>query len=596
MSILSIISLLSGLAFFLFGMALMGNALKQAAGNKMELILGRLAPTHSKGVLLGTFVTAIIQSSSATSIMVVSFVTSGIMGLGQAISVIMGANIGTTATGWLLTLADMGGSGNISKYFSTTVIFGIVAIIGIFLYMGCKSSGKKNVGVILLALSVLMSGMKAMSSAMNPLQESEAFMSTLAAVSNPVICIILGIAVTALVQSCSASIGILQALSMNGVIPYSVAIPTVVGMSIGACVPVLISAIGANKNGKRTALSYLYFNLIGGAVFMAMYIIVGSTPAGKSFFAGITNSMGIAIVNTVFKVFSVIILFPFIKQLEKLVCITIKDSKGEAQVNVLDDRLLDYPALAIEQSIKVIRNMAELSQSNLSTSIELFSKFDKKKYDRLMRDEDEVDHCEDKLSAFIVKLTAKPLSFYETRQTAKFLHCMTDIERMSDHASNMAELSEKLNSEGLAFSKQAATEISICFDAVSEIVDITMNALVNDDLDLAYHVEPLEEVIDALTEDLKQRHINRIQQSVCSLDISFVFNDCINNLERVADHCSNIAISVIELHNVNALEAHDYLRSLKQGDSAQFKQYIKEYQTKYSNRLMCLENAAVGAV
>lgn len=591
MSVLSIISLLSGLAFFLFGMALMGEALKKAAGNKLELILGRLAPTHLKGVLLGTFVTAIIQSSSATSIMVVSFVSSGIMGLGQAISVIMGANIGTTATGWLLTLADMGGGGGISKYFSTTVIFGVVAIIGIALYIGCKSSGKKNLGVILLALSVLMSGMKAMSAAMTPLQESEVFMSALTAVSNPFICIILGIAVTALVQSCSASIGILQALSMNGVIPYSIAIPTVVGMSIGACVPVLISAVGASKNGRRTALSYLYFNLIGGGIFMACYFIVSSTASGGAFLSNITNSMGIAVVNSVFKVFSVVILFPFINQLEKLVRLTVRDSRGEAQVNMLDDRLLDYPALAIEQGQKIIMTMAELAQSNLSTSIELFSKFDKKKYERLMRDEDEVDSCEDKLSAFVVKLTSKPLTFYETRQTAKFLHCMTDIERMSDHASNMAELAEKLNSQGLSFSKQAAAEISICFDAVCEIVDMTKTALINDDLVLARRVEPLEEIIDALTEDLKQRHINRIQKNVCSLEISFIFNDCINNLERVADHCSNIAISVIELHNDAPIEAHDYLRSLKQGDSQQFKEYKSEYQTKYSNRLKGLEQS-----
>lgn len=589
MNLSSIISLLSGLAFFLFGMSLMGESLQKVAGNRLELILGRLASTKLKAVLLGTFVTAIIQSSSATSIMVVSFVNSGIMKLTQGICVIMGANIGTTATGWLLSLASINGDSAIGSIFSTAFIFGVIAIIGIILYMFGKTNTSKSTGAILVSLAVLMSGMKTMSAATEPLQESEAFMNALAAVSNPFLCILIGIATTAVVQSCSASIGILQALSMNGVVPYSMAIPTVVGMSIGACVPVLISAVGANKNGKRTAFSYLYFNLVGGAAFMLIYCIFLSTDAGKAFVSGTANSVNIAIINSTYKIFAVIILFPFVGFLEKLSRLTFRDSRYSSDIDVLDSHLLDYPTLAIERSQNILQIMANIAKENIVSSLELFTHFDKRKYDKLLLDEDEEDCFDDKLSDFLVKLNSRELTMPETRKTATMLRCITDLERISDHSENIAELAQQLNMNNRQFTKQAECELNVGFEAVKEIMDIAFSAMVDDDIDLAYQVEPLEEVIDILTVALKQRHIIRLQKGVCTIDMGIVFNDCINNLERVADHCSNIAVSLIELHDETQLDSHDYLRSVKEGDNTRFRELFEEFKSKYSDRLQTVE-------
>lgn len=589
MNLSSIISLLSGLAFFLFGMSLMGQSLQKVAGNKLELILGRLASTKLKAVLLGTFVTAIIQSSSATSIMVVSFVNSGIMKLTQGICVIMGANIGTTATGWLLSLASINGDSAISSIFSTTFIFGVIAIIGIILYMFGKSETSKSSGEILVSLAVLMAGMKTMSAATQPLQESEAFMTALAAVSNPFLCILIGIATTAVVQSCSASIGILQALSMNGVVPYSMAIPTVVGMSIGACVPVLISAVGANKNGKRTAFSYLYFNLVGGTVFMLIYCIFVSTEAGGSFVAGTASSVNIATINSVYKIFAVLILFPFVPFLEKLSRLSFPDSRYSGEVEVLDEHLLDYPTLAIDRSHSILQLMAHIAKNNINVALSLFGNFDRKKHEQLLEDENEEDCLDDKLSDFLVKLNSRELSMTETRKTATILRCVSDLERISDHSENIAELAQQLSICNRKFTKQAENELNVSFDAVQEIIDIAFTALIYDDIELAYQVEPLEEVIDILTVTLKQRHIIRLQKGICTIEMGIVFNDCINNLERVADHCSNIAVSLIELHDETMLDTHDYLRSVKEGENTRFKELFEVYKAKYSDRLQSVE-------
>ncbi len=590
MSITNVISLLGGLAFFLFGMFTMGAALKKVAGNQMQIILGRLTSTRFKGVLLGTFVTAIIQSSSATSIMVVSFVTSGIMGLSQAISVIMGACIGTTATGWILTLAGLGSDSAIGTLLSTEVVFAIVAVIGVVFYMAAKTSSRRNVGVVLVSLAILMTGMRAMSGAMEPLEQSEAFLHAMTVVSNPVLCIVLGIGITALLQSCSATIGILQALSMTGVVTFETAIPMVIGMSIGACVPVLISSIGANKDGKRAAFSYLYFNLFGGVIFMAVFLIAGATDWGREFFSTTANSVHIAIFNTAFKSISVVLIYPFIPLLEKLVCMSFRDAPVPTDAIILDEMLLNYPAQAIEQSARVIARMAEIAVENMNDATALLTNFDRRRFEALLQRENEEDEFEDKLSEFLVRLNAKKLSLYETRQTAKFLRGMTDLERISDHSVNIARLALEISASGRGFSQQAAMEIGVCTRAINEILAITFEALTNDNLDAAYHVEPLEEVIDALTEDLKQRHIDRLQRNVCSLDTGFIFNDCINNFERTADHCSNIAVSVIELYDETAVETHEYLRTLKQGDSEFFREYLHEYEQKYARLLKDTED------
>ncbi|MBE6969447.1 MAG: Na/Pi cotransporter family protein [Ruminococcaceae bacterium] len=583
MGIANTVALLGGLAFFLFGMTLLGDGLKRVAGSKLETILGKLTSTTFRGVLLGTLVTAAIQSSSATTVMVVGFVNSGIMKLANAIGIIMGANIGTTATGWILVLAGVEGKGA----FSSATIFAFIAFIGIILYFFCKKSTQKNVGLILLAFAVLMNGMQSMSGAMAPLKESEAFLSFITAVSNPLVAMGVGIVVTAIIQSCSASIGILQALSATGVISYEVAVPMVLGMCIGACAPVLLSAIGANVNGKRAAFVYLYFNLAGSLLLMIPFYIIHAV-VGLGFMDTMATSMGIAVVNTVYKVLATVLLAPFAKHLEKLALATIKEKVGEEddeeEDNLLDERFLDYPPLALEQSNATLMQMSTSAFKNLRKSIELLHTFSQVKYDKIFSREDKVDRYEDHLGAYLVRINAKELSPRESRTSSKCLSCLTNLERISDHAVNLAELAQELNSKKANFSEAAGREIQICMDAVMEIIELTQKALAENDMDKARLVEPLEEVIDALTQELKTRHVQRIQSGTCTLELGFVFNDCINNFERVADHCSNIAVAVLESAD-ESLQTHGYLRSLKQRNPEEYRNELTRCARKYYEAL-----------
>ena len=581
MTISNTIALLGGLGFFLFGMSLLGEGLKRVAGSKLEIILEKLTSTTFRGVLLGSLVTAVIQSSSATTVMVVGFVNSGIMKLTNAIGIIMGANIGTTATGWLLVLSGIDGGG-----LSSATIFAFVAFVGIILYFFCKDTTKKNVGMILLALSVLMSGMQSMSAAMSPLKESPAFLNFIAAVSNPLVAIAVGIVVTAIIQSCSASIGILQALSVTGVISYEVAVPMVLGMCIGACVPVLLSAIGANINGKRTAFIYLYFNLAGSFLLMIPFYLIHSL-IGLDFMAATATSMGIAIVNTVYKVSATVLLTPCAPLLEKAVVATIREKHSpddeEMEESLLDERFLEYPPLALEQCGKTLDQMSDAAFKNLRRAMELLDEFDQKKFQKILQREDRIDHMEDRLGNYLVRLTAKELSDKETRASAKYLTCLSNLERISDHAVNLAELAQELAQKSSSFSPQAHKELHICMDAVAEIACMTQQVLTEDDLVQARLVEPLEEVIDMLTRDLKTRHIQRLQAGQCTLELGFVFNDCINNFERVADHCSNLAIAVLE-ETGTQLQPHDYMMSIKSGDS-DYRKHFDECLEKYCGAL-----------
>ena len=582
MTIANAIALLGGLGFFLFGMSLLGEGLKRVAGSKLETILAKLTSTTFKGVLLGTLVTAIIQSSSATTVMVVGFVNSGIMQLTNAIGIVMGANIGTTATGWVLVLAGVEGNG----IFSSATMFALVAFIGISLYFFCRKPTLKNVGMIMLAFSVLMSGMQSMSGAMAPLKESAFFIDFITAVSNPLISLLVGVIVTAIIQSCSASIGILQALAITGVIGYEVAIPMVVGMCIGACVPVLLSAIGANVSGKRAAFIYLYFNLAGAVLIMIPFYIIHAF-VGFEIMSATATSIGIAIVNTVFKVSATVLLAPFAKVLERIAIRTIKDKSDKATASegsLLDQRFLDYPSLALEQARKTIEQMAQVAFANLYDSINLFSSFNQSRYDVILADEDRVDKYEDLLGAYLVQLNAKPLSDKETKTSGKYLNCLGNIERISDHSVNLAELAKELSDKGIRFSPQAEHELRVCTDAVREILDLTSRALTSGDPESAKLVEPLEEVIDELTVELKARHIQRVQAGACTLELGFVYNDCANNLERVADHCSNIAVAVIEAADTS-LHSHDYLRSLKNADHEDYRALLTTYAEKYYNAL-----------
>ena len=579
MNLANTISLLGGLAFFLFGMSLLGEGLKRVAGSKLEIILAKLTSTTFKGVLLGALVTAVIQSSSATTVMVVGFVNSGIMKLANAIGIIMGANIGTTATGWILVLAGVEGSGG----FSSATVFALVAFIGIILYFFCKQQTKKNVGMIMLAFSVLMSGMQAMSGAMEPLKQSQVFLDFISAVSNPLVAMLVGAAVTAVIQSCSASIGILQALSVTGVISYDVAIPMVVGMCIGACAPVLLSAIGANINGKRTAFIYLLFNLSGALLLMIPFYVVNAF-AHFDFMDMPAASIGIAIVNTVFKVAATILLMPFSNLLVKIVTIIVKDKSGteeeEYEENLLDDRFLNYPPLALEQSGKTMDQMAGAAFKNIRKSIELLGAFNQVKYDKILSREGKVDRYEDRLGSYLVRLHTMQLSDSENQISARYLSYLTNVERISDHSVKIAELAQELYEKKISFSPQALHDLTICIDAVKEICELTQNAMENMDCMFARKVKPLEAIINMMTKKLKDGHVQRVQAGQCTLELGFVFNDLLNNFERVSAHCSNIAITVLESQDPR-LKEHDYVRTLDRSDQDTYRLQLQYYKNTY---------------
>ena len=581
MTIENVVELLGGLAFFLFGMSLLGDGLKRVAGGKLETILEKLTSTTWKGILLGTFVTAAIQSSSATSVMVVGFVNSGIMKLANAIGIIMGANIGTTATGWLLVLADLGGKSGISS----STIFAFMGFVGIILFFFCKKPLQKNIGMILLAFSVLMNGMQSMSSAMSPLRTSPLFLEFISAVSNPILAVILGAVVTAVIQSCSASIGILQAMAITGVIGYDVVIPLVIGMCIGACVPVLFSAIGANINGLRTAVVYLYFNVLGAIILMPLFYLANAF-FHFDFMNMPATSAGIAVVNTIFNVAATVVLAPMSKLFEKITVMTIKDNdidedEIDEDVSLLDERFLDHPTIALEQCGNTMNQMVHVAFKNLRKATELLSEYNNKKFDRVQGREDKVDKYEDSLGSYLVRLNMRPLSEEETQEAAKYLACLSNVERISDHAVNIAELAKEMADKKIHFSENAQMELKVCVEATLEILELTQKALKDNDVLAAKRVEPLEEVIDGLLKKAKRHHIKRVQAGECTLELGFVFNDTLYNLERTADHCSNMAIAVLEAAD-SSVHAHDYMKALKEDGRNGFRSLMNDYAKKYS--------------
>ena len=582
MTIANMIDLLGGLAFFLFGMTLLGEGLKRVAGSKLETILAKLTSNTFLGVLLGTLVTAVIQSSSATTVMVVGFVNSGIMQLANAIGIIMGANIGTTITGWILVLAGVEGGG-----ISSATIFALVAFIGIIFYFFCKKQSTKNVGMIMLAFSVLMSGMQAMSGAMAPLKESPLFLDIISAVSNPLLSMLIGIIITAIIQSCSASIGILQALSVTGVIGYDVAIPMVVGMCIGACAPVLLSAIGANINGKRAAFVYLFFNLSGALLLLIPFYII-NLIFPLDIMNQTATSIGIAVVNTTFKFAATLLLAPFSKLLLKLVTLLIKEKPGaeddDYEENLLDNRLLNYPPIALEQSGRTMDQMTSAAFKNISKAIELLGAFNQEKFDKIMSREEKVDRFEDRLGSYLVRLHAQPLSNGENEVSARYLSYLTNVERISDHSVNIAELSRELHEKKLQFSPQALRDLTVCIDAINEICQLTRDSMENMDYMLAGKVKPLEEIVNAMTKQLKIGHILRVQNGQCTLEMGFIFNDLLNNFERVSAHCSNIAITVLESQDSHLME-HDYVGTLGRIDQNTYELQLQFYKNKYLDNI-----------
>ena len=584
MGIAEVLSLLGGVALFLFGMSLMGDSLKMVAGSKLEVVLYRLSGTQLKGILLGTGVTAVIQSSSATSVMVVGFVNSEMMKVRQAIGIIMGAIIGTSITGWIICLSDIGGNtSGWMELLSTETLTSVVALIGIILYMFSGDMSRRHVGGILMGFAVLMFGMKAMSGAVSGLKDDESFVRILTDFSNPVLGIIVGMAFTSILQSASAAVGILQALAITGAVSFEVAFPIIMGIAIGAAVPVLLSAMGASADGKRTALSYLIIDLFGVVIVSVIFYAINAF-VHFGFMSRTMTAVSIAFVNTLFRVVIVMILAPMTGLIEKFVSLFVKDDKerlkGLRDMDLLEERFLTHPALSIEQSRQVINSMARCVVKNVTDALSLVDKYTKDGFAEVQKEEELVDRYEDKLGTYLVQITRLELTKQQNIMVGKYLHSITDFERMSDHALNIAECAQEMHDKKLNFSKSATHELSVLRSAVSEIVALAVKAFVEDDLSVAYRIEPLEEKIDSLCDEMKLHHINRISDGTCTLQLGFVFNDLLTNLERMADHCSNIGVAMIELAR-GALETHDYYNKLMEETTDQFKESFAKYDAKF---------------
>ena len=582
MSVADVISLLGGIALFLFGMSLMGEGLKKVAGSRLELVLYKLSSTPLKGVLLGTGVTAVIQSSSATSVMVVGFVNSGMMKVKQAIGVIMGAILGTSVTGWILCLSSLEGGSGVVQLLSTEVLTGIVAVVGIILRMFTGKTSNRYVGEILLGFAVLMYGMSAMSGAVSPLRESEAFIRILTSFSNPILGILVGLAFTSVLQSASAAVGILQALAITGAVTFEVALPIVMGIAIGAAVPVLLSALGANLNGKRTAFIYLLIDVLG-VLIWALLFYGANAIIHFTFLNAVMSSVSIALMNTLFRLATVIVLLPCIGLMEHMVELLFPDDGSaaeEQEMDRLEERFLQHPALSIEQSRLVTNSMAERAEGNLLMAVGLRNRWSDKDFRMVGETESVIDRYEDKLGTYLMKITSKSLSQSQSEEVSKYLHTISDFERISDHALNISEAAKEIHDKDLQFSPEACHELDVIESAVREILSVAVGAFVENDPQRAARVEPLEEIIDGLCDEMKSHHVDRLQSGSCTLNQGFVFNDLLTNYERVADHCSNIAVAIIELES-DSFDTHEYLNSVRAMKSSSFARYYEEYKQEY---------------
>ena len=579
-----VIILLGGIALFLFGMQLMGDGLKKVAGGKLEVILYRLSNTPLKGVLLGTGVTAIIQSSSATSVMVVGFVNAGMIKMKQAIGIIMGAIIGTSVTGWVLCLSDISGGAGWVDLLSTEVLAAIIGVIGIMFRMICKNPTKKHIGDIMIGFCILMVGMQNMSAAVAPLRSEPAFIDMLTKFSNPFIGILIGLLVTAVLQSASATVGILQALSVTGAISFSVALPIIMGIAVGAAMPVIISSFGATTDGKRPAFVYLLVDALGALIWAVVFYSVNHF-VHFSFMDRTMTTVSIAFVNSLFRVATVAVLFPFIRFLEKMVCAIFKEvvdeeDKDIVEISVLDDRFIAHPTVAIEQAKTVLCSMAHMAQKNLIRSMELLDTFSQEKYDKIQRREDKVDRYEDKLGTYLVKITQQELTSGQNKEVSKLLHTISDFERISDHAVNISQAAAELFNEKLRFSDCAVEDVELMSLIMKEIVGNVIDAFEQNKVEYAYKTEPLEELVDIYCDEMKMNHVKRVQKGECTLHQGFIFNDLLTDFERIADHCSNVAVAIIELE-LNVFDTHEYLINLKKDNGTNFDKYFEEYKEMF---------------
>ncbi len=579
MDIFSFISLFGGLALFLYGMNLMSQGLEKLAGGKLEEILRRMTSSPLKSLFLGIGITAVIQSSSAVTVMLVGLVNSGIMQLSGTVGVIMGSNIGTTVTAWILSLIGIESDNVWVRLLKPESFSPVLALVGIILMMSAKSSRKKDIGSILIGFAILMYGMDFMSDSVSPLADSPKFASILTAFSNPLLGLLTGLVLTAVIQSSSASVGILQALSLTGGISYGMAIPIIMGQNIGTCATALISSIGVSKNAKRVAVIHISFNIIGTVIFMTLYFIAHFL-IDMPFIASAISPVGIAVVHSIFNITTTVLLLPFSKQLVKLAEGTIK-TEPEKEIAFLDERLLNTPSIALQECNHIATDMAYVAKNSMMAAMDLLFDYDREKAENVKELEKEADIYEDRLGSYLVRLSGAQLSDADSRQISKLLHTIGDFERISDHAVNVTEAAQELSEKKIVLSEEGRREIRIATSAIKEILDIAITAFDDDDLDLAFRVEPLEQAVDGIIEEIKLNHVNRLQTGTCTIQHGFVLSDILTNYERVSDHCSNIAVAIIELSK-SSFDTHKYLDKLKTMSDPEFKEMFAEYQKKYA--------------
>lgn len=579
MDIFSFITLFGGLALFLFGMNQMSASLEKLAGGKMEAILNRMTSNRFKGLLLGCGITIAIQSSSAVTVMLVGLVNSGIMDLSNTVGVIMGSNIGTTVTAWIMSMIGISSDNFFIKMLKPESFSPIMALVGVIMMMTCKTSKKRDIGNIMVGFAILMYGMQFMSNSVSPLADSPKFESILTAFNNPLLGVLTGLVVTAVIQSSAASIGMLQALSMTGGITCGMAIPIVMGQNIGTCATALISSIGVNKNAKRVAVIHILFNVIGTAVFMAVFYGLQAFIDFK-FINDTISPVGIALFHTIFNVCTTALLLPLTQVLVRIAVKTIH-TEPEREVAFLDERLLKTPTIAIRECNNQAVEMAHIAKNSMLKSMDILFSYSEEDSEAVHQMEGDVDIFEDHLGSYLVKLSANELSDHDTRQISKMLHTIGNFERISDHAVNVLSASKEIQEKSVVLSDTAHSELNVVAAALKEILDITIRAYDTDDIEMASRVEPLEQVIDGLTEAVKLNHINRLQKGECTIQNGFVLSDILTNYERVSDHCSNIAVAIIELAH-DSFETHEYLNQLKSADDPEFKRLFEEYKNKYS--------------
>jgi phosphate:Na+ symporter len=587
MDFFSVLTLLGGLALFLYGMQVMGDGLEKISGGKLEKILENLTSNPVKAVLLGAVVTAVIQSSSATTVMVVGFVNSGIMQLSQAVGIIMGANIGTTVTSWLLSLAGIESSNFFIRLLKPTSFAPVLALIGVIFLVFLKKPKKRDIGAILIGFAILMTGMETMSGAVKPLANVPEFTGLLLKFSNPVLGVVAGTILTAVIQSSSASVGILQALCMTGAVPYSSALPIIMGQNIGTCVTALLSSVGANKNAKRAAMVHLYFNIIGTAIFMGAFYLVHSMVS-LSFMSQAATPAGIAVLHSAFNISATLVLLPFSKGLEKLACLTIREEQAKEVVStedqefmILESRFLEKPGFAMEQSRSAARKMAKESHKSLLLALKLVDNYSEEAADSVEKLETKVDRYEDELGTYLVKLSQKNLSQTDSHSLSIMLHCIGDFERISDHAVNIMESAREMNKKEVAFSKKAIEELDVLERAVKDIVEMAHTVFTTQNVKLAKSIEPLEEVIDELSRELKHRHVKRLRAGDCTIEMGFILSDIITNLERIADHCSNIGVCVTQVRE-DLYDPHSHLDHMKSSPDESFYRSLESVRTRYA--------------